>query len=112
MQASLKIKPSLIQRNNQRLTEKQTSLLIFICEYLAINRSLPSNTETCEFLKVKSNNAGPYLKTLANKDYMYHERGVGYFPTSITLHLLKEMGRDDILNEIAVRDEEQLEMKL
>jgi|GEM_PF-4439330 len=112
MSASLKIKPSLIQKTNQRLTEKQTSLLIFICEYLAANRSLPSNNQTCKFLEVKSNNAGPYLKTLANKEYLYHERGVGYFPTSTTLHLLKEIGRDDILNEIAVKDEEQLEMKL
>lgn len=111
MSADLKLNPALI-RGGRRLTDKQKNLLFFIAEYLAEHSVIPSNTEMCRFMSVNSNNASPYLKALANKGFLYREEGVGYFPTSAALSLLDAEGKNEILEKIAVRDEEQLEMRL
>jgi SOS-response transcriptional repressor LexA len=111
MQAALKINPHLIKKSRP-LTEKQKDLLLFICEYLAENKTLASNSEICRHLHVSSNNAGSYLKPLEIKNYLYREPGIGYFPTPLALNMLHEDGRHEVLNKIAIRSEEQAETQL
>lgn len=111
MKPSFRINPELV-RSRRKLTEKQKNLLFFISEYLAEHSAVPSNTKMCAFLNINSNNAGGYLKALASKGYLFREAGVGYFPTSNALQLLEDEGRRDVLDKIAIRDEEQLQLHL
>lgn len=52
------------------LTERQTSVLRFLYDYMGQHRYMPTRREVAQFLKLKSNNASAYLSPLEKKGYL------------------------------------------
>ena len=52
------------------LTDRQSSLLKYLYQFLSENRYMPTRREVAKFLELNSDNSTPYLSALEKKGYL------------------------------------------